>query len=362
MEISSLISSGKTSTLRRAASSPHRLQATEAESSDFFERSHASPIGVVKLPKLEEPRPEDLKRGYLWQAVPLPGPIDAVLGAILSAGPLADWMGLEPAPKGKPEPEALPFSWNSSDEQTFARQMSELEQKIRDPQATEVGKRRIRGGTNANYLVTLSSGASVIWTPKAGEQESGVLRRHIPKGTQSKREEAAYVVDRRLGHLARVPVAVSGTLEGREGSLKLLVSQAQDAKQTDSENGEKPISHSDYRRIALFDHVIGNLDRHSGNYLLDDQGRPVPIDHGLAFPVKNGGQGFSNFHFSASFPLNEKEKSQLRDFLSQRESVSAELDNLLEPDALGAMFERVERMLELGWVSHEWREEGAHSP
>lgn len=354
MEISPLISSAHPSALRRTGALERLSPRAEVEPQDQFEQTPLSSLESVKLPKLVEPTPEDLNRGYLWQAVPLPGPLNAVIGAFLNLGPMANWMGLEPVPKGRPEPRPLEFSWNGADEQSFAQQMTEHERMLRDPAATEVGKRRIRGGTNANYVVTLSNGASVIWTPKAGEVESGVLRRNIPKGVQSKREEAAYVVDRRLNHLARVPVAVSGTLEGREGSLKLLVSQAQDAKQSNLSTETPPVSLSDYRRIALFDHVIGNLDRHSGNYLLDSQSRPVPIDHGLAFPTKNSDQGFSNFHFAATFQLQEDEKVLLKDFVAERNSIESELSGLLEPESIDAMFDRVDRMLELGWISHEW--------
>jgi hypothetical protein len=309
---------------------------------------------LVLLPKLLEPQPRDLARGYLWQAVPLPGPIDGLLGAVLSWGPIPGWMGLEPAPQGRPDPQPLPFSWNGAGGDAFSKQIEQVESRLRDPEASEVGKRRILGGTNANYLVTLSNGVSAIWTPKASERSSSSQRPNVPQGTQSQREEAAYLVDRKLGHLARVPPAVCSGLEGREGSLKLLVSQAQDAARKGGPQQE--IGPADQRRIAIFDHVIGNLDRHSGNYLLDPDGRPIPIDHGLAFPVKNGSQGFTNFHFDASFQLDPKEKALLAGFLADRQAVEAELKSLLEPEAIQAMFERVERMLELGWISHEWRQ------
>ncbi len=305
------------------------------------------------LPSLEEPRPEDLKRGYLWQAVPLPSPLDGILGALVSFGPIPKLMGLEPAPKARPQPDPLPFSWTGAQGPEFTQQVRAQEALLRDPAAVELGKRRIKGGSNANFLVTLSNGASAVWTPKAGEKSTKSLRKTIPDGTQAQREEAAYLVDKRLGHLARVPPAVSTGLEGRPGSLKLLVSQGQDGNRTRS---EEPFSPSDYRRIALFDHVVGNLDRHSGNFLLDREARPIPIDHGLAFPVENGDQGFNNFHFDASFPLDEKERATLSKFSQQRDEVTLELQGLLEPKAISAMFERVDRMLELGWVSHEWRQ------
>lgn len=327
------------------------MQSLPAVSNDGYEGS-VSTLASVKLPKLEEPRPEDLKRGYLWQAIPLPSPVDGILGAVLSFGPIPRMMGLEPAPKAKPEPNPLPFSWNDASPTRFGEEARHLESLLRDPAAKEVGKRRIKGGSNANYLVTLSNGASAVWTPKASEKSAKSMRANIPEGSQAKREEAAYVVDRNLGHLARVPPAVSSGMEGRPGSLKLLVSQAQDAADT---GAELPFSPQDYRRIALFDHVVGNLDRHKGNFLLDAEKRPIPIDHGLAFPVKNGEQGYDNFHFDSTFQLNAEEKSLLGDFVARREQVTKDLEGLLEPEAIEAMYQRTERMLEIGWISHEWR-------
>jgi len=323
---------------------------------DGYSGSAVKQSGKVVLPPTIEPDAKDLTRGYLWRAVPLPGPIDAILGAVVSFGPMPKWLGLEPAPKGKPEPQPLEFQWNQASRHDFAHQAQGLENKLRDPQATEVGKRALKGGSNDNFLITLSNGVSAIWTPTAGEKSGEKPRPNIPRGTQAKREEAAYLVDKRLGHLARVPPAVSSGLEGRPGALKLLVSQGLDGKESGQENLPAKTAPEDYRRIALFDHVVGNLDRHSGNFLVDNDHRPVPIDHGLAFPLKNGEQGTHNFKFDASFQLNNEEKATLRKFSAESESIREELSELLEPKALDAMFARVDRMLELGWVSHEWRE------
>ena len=172
----------------------------------------------------------------------------------------------------------------------------------------------------------------------------------IPQGTQAKREEAAYLVDRQLGHFARVPPAVSTGLEGREGSLKLLMSEI-----SEDQSDRASFPPNDVRRMALFDHIIGNLDRHSGNFLKSRDDRPIPIDHGLAFPTANGEQGHVNFHFDATFQLNPAEKSMLKTFKKDRSKVEKDLSGLLEPEAVEAMYQRVDRMLELGWISHEWR-------
>jgi Phosphatidylinositol 3- and 4-kinase len=308
-------------------------------------------IETIRLPRLVEPAPEDLKRGYLWNAVPLPGPIDAIVGAVVGFGPIPEWLGLEPVPKGIPNPQPLGFSWNQAGDQAFGQQARRLEGLLRDPEATEVGKRPVKGGSNANYLVTLSNGVSAMWTPSAQEKSPKDSRPNIPAGTQAKREEAAYLVDRHLGHLGRVPPAVSSGLEGRSGSLKFLVTQG-----TDQKDGQIPeFSTKDYRRMALFDHVIGNLDRHTGNFLVDQNERPIPIDHGLAFPTKNESQGFSNFHFGATFQFDDKEKATLKKFVADRAKVTEDLKGLLEPEAIEAMYQRVDTMLQTGWVSHQWR-------
>ena len=185
----------------------------------------------VILPPTIEPRPEDLTRGYLWRAVPLPGPIDSILGAVVGFGPMPKWLGLEPVPRQKPDPQPLEFQWNQASDSDFSRGARHLESLLRDPEAKEVGKRALKGGSNDNFLVTLSNGASAVWTPTSGEKAGEKPRPNIPRGTQARREEAAFLVDRRLGHLARVPPAVSSGLEGRPGALKLLVSQGADAKE-----------------------------------------------------------------------------------------------------------------------------------
>ena len=84
------------------------------------------------------------------------------------------WLGLEPAPKGRPEPQPLEFQWNQASRHDFAQQAQGLENKLRDPQATEVGKRALKGGSNDNFLITLSNGVSAIWTPTAGEKSGDV--------------------------------------------------------------------------------------------------------------------------------------------------------------------------------------------
>jgi hypothetical protein len=39
----------------------------------------------------------------------------------------------------------------------------------------------------------------------------------------------------------------------------------------------------DVRRIGLLDRLIGNMDRHSGNFMIGPQGELVPIDHNMSW-------------------------------------------------------------------------------
>ena len=54
---------------------------------------------------------------------------------------------------------------------------------------------------------------------------------------------------------------------------------------------------SDVRKARFFDFIIGNLDRHEGNYLVHN-GKIKLIDNGMTFPVKISGDT-SYFDLSA---------------------------------------------------------------
>jgi hypothetical protein len=45
----------------------------------------------------------------------------------------------------------------------------------------------------------------------------------------------------------------------------------------------KDLPYQDLTRMALFDHITGNCDRHGGNWIVDKNNRVYAIDNGLAF-------------------------------------------------------------------------------
>jgi hypothetical protein len=280
--------------------------------------------------------------------------LGTVLTRVVGLGPVPGWLGLEPPPERDPVVRPLGFSWNQLSDAEFSAQMQVLEQQLQS--GYEVGKRPLGGGGNGSYLVELDTGPTVVWKPRA-RQKKEVSRQQVGRVDEGKREAAAYQVDRFLGHLARVPCAVAG-LKGREGTLCVYVTEGIMARDLgDKQVALDRLRPEDLRRLALFDHIIGNLDRHGGNWLLDCAGRPIPIDHGLSFPKHNGEQGMHHFDFAADLTLNPQETDLLRGFLGQRQAIEKTLAPLLEPEAIEAMFERVEVMLVGGRTDNGWRQD-----
>ncbi|MGE0494880.1 MAG: hypothetical protein AB7S38_37060 [Vulcanimicrobiota bacterium] len=204
---------------------------------------------------------------------------------------------------------------------------------------------------NEVSLVTLENGATALDKPSAGANPKQVRKNILPARAHH-REQAAYVVDRWLGHLVGVPPSVPTP----DGLRTLYIPDGQPAL-NDPATGWI-VSHperSDYRNLAIFDNVIGNLDRHRRNYLVLEQGQLVPIDHDLAFPTANQQQDGGHFEFSEEFALNRHERDQLEHLLTSRAQVSQELEPLLPTEAIEAMFERITTMLELGRTYSHWR-------
>lgn len=240
---------------------------------------------------------------------------------------------------------------------------AKLEASLLDPNATVVSKKHLGGGINSTYIVTLSNGAKAVFKPTAGEDQRK-LRNQCEEDHQGKREQAAYIVDKALGHIGRVPPTVRRTLidengKEEEGALLYFIPEAKTASVSYQEKAailKNSPDNSSYHRMAVLDNVIGNLDRHGGNWMVTKDGDALPIDHGLAFPFKNEKQKFHNFDFEGKVDLNESDKAALKGFLGQEEQLRADLSPLLQTSSIDSVFERVNRMVGEGNTSNWWRE------
>jgi len=84
-----------------------------------------------------------------------------------------------------------------------------------------------------------------------------------------------------------VPTTALRRIEGEVGTLQLEVRESSSRRPSETE------LMGDHRRAALFDFIIGNLDRHTSNFLygLDARGyrRIKLIDNSFSFPSSRGG-------------------------------------------------------------------------
>lgn len=206
-----------------------------------------------------------------------------------------------------------------------------LEEELRSPDLKLVSVRPLTRASRV-FLVETESGLRLVW--KSGEARAA-------------REEAAYLLDRRLGHFGLVPPVVTREWEGVKGALRLYLGQARPAY-LDSRSSyvlqtpERP----NYYRMALLDTLLGNRDRHAGNWLLTPAGVVIPIDHGMAFPRRNGPQRFSAYDFHLKAQLAEADRQRLHTLLADWDGVRGEMLPLIGEEATNALFERVHGVLD----------------
>lgn len=118
-----------------------------------------------------------------------------------------------------------------------------------------------------------------LWKPYGGEQENLISYIGHP---QFVAEEATYLADRAM-EFYLVPVAFTAKVGDEEGAV---VYYTGGASPSHSVSGYDPVW---VERAAVLDYIVGQVDRHSKNWLThpDDDRRPVLIDNGLTFPVTN---------------------------------------------------------------------------
>lgn len=154
------------------------------------------------------------------------------------------------------------------------------------------------GGVNNTMKVTLADGTKGVWKPLDGEAKG--MRVNVPDGTGYKREAAAYSVAKEIGLTDLVPVTVEREVDGRIGSIQKWADGATVAANVYA-NSTRFDGDKDLARAAAFDLLIGNTDRHSGNWMAkfdaeknniferNITSKLVLIDNGLAFPTAKGG-------------------------------------------------------------------------
>lgn len=154
-----------------------------------------------------------------------------------------------------------------------------------------VKQKPLGGGVSESRLVTLKDGSQAVFKPASGEPSDdhpdGPLRNSITSGTAWQREVAVSAIADELGMSDLVPSTVERQLAPtpgapkESGSLQEFVPGKVAAKMSESERYD---GDHDLARAATLDYVIGNTDRHDGNWLVGDDNKIKLIDNGLSFP------------------------------------------------------------------------------
>ncbi len=180
------------------------------------------------------------------------------------------WLG----PDGRP----LPFR-NDAEVLDFLQHakvvsMREIGQGITNPQRVELERNGVRARAVFREVNEEKSG---------GAMSGGVAELFFRDSFIF--EPAAYHLGLMLG-LDSVPPAILRTIHGREGSLQLWLEQAR--RYTDTRNEKldppDPVQWSKQIHVMrVFDNLIYNTDRNTGNMLIDSEWRLWLIDHTRAF-------------------------------------------------------------------------------
>lgn len=156
---------------------------------------------------------------------------------------------------------------------------TDVESRLRS--GTPISKKALGGGANSSYIMEMDNGEKAVWKPRDGERTD--LRDSIPEYTQYKREAAAYAVAKAIGMEDLIPPTTIREIDGKVGSMQEFT-EGVVAKEVPAKicfDGD-----TDLKRAAVFDYLVGNSDRHRGNWLVDlKRGDKLRlIDHGLILP------------------------------------------------------------------------------
>jgi hypothetical protein len=180
------------------------------------------------------------------------------------------------------------------------------------------------------------------------------LRQNIPADADLENERATYLINRAMGNYVDMPVSV---IQG-EGEGRALVYNFKEgivgAKWAKDHYDLSTLNQKDVDRIALLDSIIGNEDRHSGNYVIQDK-HVVAIDHTLSFPTGPDDSPDSNNMGSWRWgqhreALQPEEKALLNSLVTQKPWVENELVRLVGHDSIDRMYYRVDKMLKSGKI------------
>lgn len=201
-------------------------------------------------------------------------------------------------------------------------------------------------GGGVNTTVRLKNGVTVVFKPGSGEH-GGMLRPGIQSGTQYLREKAASIIDQHLGTDLVPPVEII-TWNGEEGSAMLFKPGFKTAFELRRKNIFPNFPAETQRRMQLLDDILGQTDRHVGNYMIKPAAAGdivAMIDNGLSLAADTQSNGTRFPGPLHGQPIDAATLSQIRDFMGRRAEWEPLILPLIGQTALNFMLQRVAKLL-----------------
>lgn len=164
-------------------------------------------------------------------------------------------------------------------------------------------------------------------------------------------ERAAYLIDRFLGFNLTPPTAIR-TLDGEIGSMQEFIPDAQTFHELEEDfrTSFEEEHRADFMKMWLFDIIINNFDRHSGNFLV--QGNTLyAIDHGYSMNHHWGNRSFlyriyllNGFRYFLDQEFPKEIINNIKNFLERPEEqqiLRELLAELFDEDTVSVLLKRI---------------------
>lgn len=218
---------------------------------------------------------------------------------------------------------------------------SRLDEVTEEKSAGESASTSIKG-VNESIILLDKDKKKFLFKPANGEHTS--KWRKIPPHSQYTRERTAYLISVVLGWDI-VPHSVVKAYKNEVGSMQDWVTGTTKSDKTLDKYAPEYIW-----KAGLFDIIIGNSDRHSGNWLTIKD-KPILIDHGYSMPVAADGSPRSIILSRFAFRIWEQKIPQplLQDIAKLKDrDLQEHIQDLVGNDACKLFNQRIKELLETG--------------
>lgn len=205
-----------------------------------------------------------------------------------------------------------------------------------------------KGGTNQTVRMTLDNGMTGYFKPVAGERRDLASGFGQDSHQQGVHEAAAWRLASQMGApwSEIVPPVVMREVNGVVGSFAL--------ERPGRTSNRSPWHTGEWREAAFFDCLIGQQDRHAGNYLVAGD-RINLIDHGYAFAKPGDYRNFSwlsDERVTTDPALTYSERDALQRLVSSPDLMG--MSKILQPERAEALRRRAEGMLASGRLNDRY--------